>query len=248
MLLKSSRQFFNLTPRILPFTFYNYSRKNNAKIHFLQNRLSHINNNLYHYAGNNPVKYTDPDGKCAKPAPMPNSFYGLLASRPDFDKSKVSVVIRRDMMDNGNNGFYYQSDLFLRYDGKTLASFNVQSTPDLSTNNTDKLAVGSYEATYEKLDPQKNKNTKFTTRIRIVADILIHPNVILNPFVRKEREENNKSNGPFNYPNSEGCQVLEDQDFSKLTGALDDLGFNSGDKIKVDVCEVTIRQGAINNE
>ena len=95
---------------------------------------------------------------------------------------------------------------------------------------------------------KKNKNTKFTTRIRIVADILIHPNVILNPFVRKEREENNKSNGPFNYPNSEGCQVLEDQDFSKLTGALDDLGFNSGDKIKVDVCEVTIRQGAINNE
>ena len=28
-------------------------------------RSSHINGNLYHYAGNNPVKYTDPDGNAA---------------------------------------------------------------------------------------------------------------------------------------------------------------------------------------
>ena len=26
-------------------------------------RRSHINGNLYHYAGNNPVKYTDSDGR-----------------------------------------------------------------------------------------------------------------------------------------------------------------------------------------
>ena len=25
--------------------------------------VNHINSNLYHYAGNNPVKYTDPDGR-----------------------------------------------------------------------------------------------------------------------------------------------------------------------------------------
>lgn len=29
-----------------------------------------VNMNLYHYAGNNPIKYTDPDGNCQKPSPQ----------------------------------------------------------------------------------------------------------------------------------------------------------------------------------
>ena len=31
--------------------------------------FDHINLNLYHYGGNNPIKYTDPDGNCQKPSP-----------------------------------------------------------------------------------------------------------------------------------------------------------------------------------
>ena len=31
---------------------------------------NNVNLNLYHYAGNNPVKYTDPDGNCQKPSPQ----------------------------------------------------------------------------------------------------------------------------------------------------------------------------------
>ena len=44
------------------FSFSIYSRKPDGKYHNFRRNFNHINNNLYHYAGNNPVKYTDPDG------------------------------------------------------------------------------------------------------------------------------------------------------------------------------------------
>ena len=38
-------------------------RKNNQNLPGMGGIFNHINSNLYHYAGNNPVKYTDPDGR-----------------------------------------------------------------------------------------------------------------------------------------------------------------------------------------
>ena len=38
-------------------------RKNNQNLPGMGGIFNHINSNLYHYAGNNPVKYTDPDGE-----------------------------------------------------------------------------------------------------------------------------------------------------------------------------------------
>ena len=39
------------------------SRRNNANLPGMGGVFNHINCDLYHYAGNNPVKYTDPDGR-----------------------------------------------------------------------------------------------------------------------------------------------------------------------------------------
>jgi RHS repeat-associated protein len=39
------------------------------------------NLHLYHYAGNNPVKYTDPDGKQSMPYFSPEEFFSILAER-----------------------------------------------------------------------------------------------------------------------------------------------------------------------
>ena len=39
------------------------AKKNNQNLPGMGGIFNHINSNLYHYAGNNPVKYTDPDGK-----------------------------------------------------------------------------------------------------------------------------------------------------------------------------------------
>ena len=38
------------------------AKKNNQNLPGMGGVFNHINSNLYHYAGNNPVKYTDPDG------------------------------------------------------------------------------------------------------------------------------------------------------------------------------------------
>ena len=39
------------------------ARKYNQNLPGMGGVFNHINSNLYHYAGNNPVKYTDPDGR-----------------------------------------------------------------------------------------------------------------------------------------------------------------------------------------
>ena len=39
------------------------AKKYNQNLPGMGGVFNHINGNLYHYAGNNPIKYTDPDGK-----------------------------------------------------------------------------------------------------------------------------------------------------------------------------------------
>ena len=47
------------------------AKKYNQNLPGMGGVFNHINNNLYHYAGNNPIKYTDPDGKqVAVPSPL----------------------------------------------------------------------------------------------------------------------------------------------------------------------------------
>ncbi|MBR4791069.1 MAG: hypothetical protein IK024_09290, partial [Treponema sp.] len=40
------------------------ARQHNGNLPGMGGIFNHINANLYHYAGNNPVKYSDPDGRC----------------------------------------------------------------------------------------------------------------------------------------------------------------------------------------
>ena len=53
------------------------AKKYNQNLPGMGGVFNHINGNLYHYAGNNPVKYTDPDGKKVKNSKVQNLVENL---------------------------------------------------------------------------------------------------------------------------------------------------------------------------
>ena len=54
-------------------------RKNNQNLPGMGGIFNHINSNLYHYAGNNPIRYTDPDGEMINLAAGAIAFVGGAA-------------------------------------------------------------------------------------------------------------------------------------------------------------------------
>ena len=63
--------------------------------------FNHINFNLYHYAGNNPVKYTDPDGRTDFFSHYMDEYYDFMTEE---DKSILYSVNLIDRAANGDKG------------------------------------------------------------------------------------------------------------------------------------------------
>lgn len=76
------------------------AKKYNQNLPGMGGVFNHINGNLYHYAGNNPVKYTDPDGNDIKESELYSFSIGVgVAARISFGIAKdsnhnVSVYIK----------------------------------------------------------------------------------------------------------------------------------------------------------
>ena len=60
-----------------------------------------LNGNLYHYAGNNPVKYMDPDGKFIR-IPIPSSYNSVTMDRDGLKRFYKSVVDDYNNYKNAN--------------------------------------------------------------------------------------------------------------------------------------------------
>ena len=129
-------------------------------------RSSHINGNLYHYGGNNPVKYTDPTGRWFI---IDDIIFAIFSN---WDKSFFKSVLL-SLVDSWKHPIEHGKDFFNFYnesnlDGKIKLSFAGDKTSfDSETLPKENGAMGEkkkkryFSIVFSNIPPKK-KNRKTT--------------------------------------------------------------------------------------
>jgi RHS repeat-associated protein len=209
------------------------ARRRNGNLPGMGGIFNYVNLHVYHYAGNNPVKYLDPDGREQNDV---QKKYTQLLANIGAKKDDFNILILRSKDDNGHNGTYFRSELSIMHKRTILFSANVQSTADHSKLNQDAdhegrtIPFGNYTGTF------LEKSGTYLNAIRITGNgveagewILIHPNVVTNPGSERYPA------GPFVPPGSLGCQMLTEGDFNEMVDILNKVGFRINDTIKIQI-------------
>jgi RHS repeat-associated protein len=203
--------------------------------------------NWYEYCRDNPLKYTDPDGKEQNLAQK--VFTKVLSSISaknekvaTFIKNHTTVNIQRSPLDNGENGTYFKSTESVKFMGIPLNRIDVQSTADytseVNAGNGRTIPAGEYTGTL------LNKSGSYNNAISITGNgvseseaVLCHPNC-------KTAKGNTSEYANGTRPFSAACQISHLEDFNEVTDIIKDVGFeygkgnsawSKGDSIKINI-------------
>ena len=208
------------------------AKKHNENLPGMGGVFNVVNLHLYHYAGNNPVKYTDPDGREQNlPQRIFTKVLSFIAANNEEARASIKantqITIQRSSLDNKQNGQYFTSSESVTFMGIKLNSIAVQSTADYQTEVD--AGRGQTISSGEYTGALLNKSGSYNNAISITGNNVLQSDAVLcHPNAKTAKGATTEyANGTRPY--SAGCQISHLADFNEVTSILKDIGFKYGE-------------------
>ena len=200
------------------------AKKNNQNLPGMGGVFNHINSNLYHYGGNNPVRYVDPDGRFDIEDSV-SSFIDLFSNREkkyiQFSEYIIDRYLEADEYEfyrNNPNELNNDSDIFYREKKNGYEYCIATKTEFGKMTKEEKLTAISNE--YDKLigDFESNKNSIKDVFINLgyglgEAFFNIAQNSCIEEFVGNFILDNLENIGDLTQCDLDGINILLDMSF-----------------------------------
>ena len=208
------------------------AKKHNENLPGMGGVFNVVNLHLYHYAGNNPVKYTDPDGREQNlPQRIFTKVLSFIAANNEEARASIKantqITIQRSSLDDKQNGQYFTSSESVTFMGIKLNSIAVQSTADYQTEVD--AGRGQTISSGEYTGALLNKSGSYNNAISITGNNVLQSDTVLcHPNAKTAKGATTEyANGTRPY--SAGCQISHLADFNEVTSILKDIGFKYGE-------------------
>ena len=197
------------------------ARKRNKNLPGMGGVFNYVNLYVYHYAGNNPVKYVDPDGR--KQNIAQKAFAKILSlMNSDLVQKNTKIEVTRNyykgIEDQNHSGTYYKDKISIKFKGIPLNSIQAQTTVD-------------YTSRYDASEATPDDTTR-----RATIGVNAPTNQLAQDTIRFDDEKGNFMHRPVtdnDRPYSGGCAIPPtNADKEEVMDILrNDLGFENGSKI-----------------